>query len=229
MSNSILEGGAEFTIEDFAFLNLQWYDEDIIALHKDSEYKDLPDLLDAIRKRPKTVRASVVRGSGGHLMAKLLLEINDIPQGNLNLVTYNSGGMARAAVAGGIVDYTVIGAEGTESIREFVRPLAIVSDRRNSKWDVPTINEALQPMGITVPILPSSIRGFATSAEFKRNYPERFDKITGAIEKALQNESLLQSLERLAIGSRWTGPEQADVTMNSTFDIVEKYSYLLRL
>ena len=61
MSNSILEGGAEFTIEDFAFLNLQWYDEDIIALHKDSEYKDLPDLLDAIRKRPKTVRASVVR------------------------------------------------------------------------------------------------------------------------------------------------------------------------
>jgi len=111
LSNTILEGNADFTIEDFAYLNFQWYDEDIIALNKDSEYKDLPDLLEAIRTRPKTVRASVVSGSGGHLMAKLLLEVNGIPTENLNLVTYNSGGLARAAVAGGVVDYIVISAE----------------------------------------------------------------------------------------------------------------------
>jgi tripartite-type tricarboxylate transporter receptor subunit TctC/ABC-type molybdate transport system substrate-binding protein len=229
MSNSILEGNAEFTIDDFSYLNFQWFDEDIIALNRDSKYKDLPDLLDAIRTRPKTVRASVVRGSGGHLMAKLLLEVNDIPQENLNLVTYNSGGMARAAVAGGIVDYIVISAEGTESIREYVRPLAIVSDRRNPDWDTPTVNEALQPMGITVPIVPGSIRGYATTAEFKRNYPERFSKIAAALKKALENEQLLETLERSSIGYRWIGPEQSDAMMKSTFSIVENYSYLLRL
>ena len=132
LSNTILEGNADFTIEDFAYLNFQWYDEDIIALNRDSKYRDLPDLLEAIRTQPKTVRASVVSGSGGHLMAKLLLEVNGIPQENLNLVTYNSGGLARAAVAGGVVDYIVISAEGTEGIREYVRPLAILSDRRQS-------------------------------------------------------------------------------------------------
>jgi putative tricarboxylic transport membrane protein len=229
LSNTILEGNADFTIEDFAYLNFQWYDEDIIALNRDSIYKDLPDLLAAIRDRPKTVRAAVVSGSGGHLMAKLLLEVNGIPQENLNLVTYNSGGLARAAVAGGVVDYIVISAQGTEGISEYVRPLAIVSDRRNPKWDAPTLNEALEPMDIRVPVLPGSIRGFAMTAEFKRNYPQRFEKIAEAMERALQNEEVLDILERSAIGSRWTGPEQSEMTMKTTFRIFEDYSYLLKL
>ncbi len=229
LSNTILEGNADFTIEDFAYLNFQWYDEDIIALNKDSKYQDLPELLEAIRSRPKTVRAAVVSGSGGHLMAKLLLEVNGIPQENLNLVTYNSGGLARAAVAGGVVDYIVISAQGTEGIREYIRPLAIVSEQRNPKWDAPTLNEALEPMGISVPVLPGSIRGFATTAEFKRNYPARFNKIAEAIKKALQNQELLDILERSSIGSRWTGPEQSEITMRTTFNIFKNYSYLLKL
>jgi putative tricarboxylic transport membrane protein len=229
LSNTILEGNADFTIADFAYLNFQWFDEDIIALHKDSEYKDLPDLLEAIRARPKTVRASVVSGSGGHLMAKLLLEVNGIPQENLNLVTYNSGGLARAAVAGGVVDYIVVSAEGTESIREYIRPLAIVSEQRNPRWDAPTLNEALEPMGISVPILPGSIRGFATTAEVKRDYPERFDTIVAAMKRALQKEEVLAMLEQSAIGYRWTGPEQSEITMQTTFSIFENYSYLLKL
>ncbi|MCH8136568.1 MAG: tripartite tricarboxylate transporter substrate binding protein [Proteobacteria bacterium] len=229
LSNTILEGNADFTIEDFAYLNFQWYDEDIIALNKDSKYKDLPELLEAIRARPKTVRAAVVRGSGGHLMAKLLLEVSGIPQQNLNLVTYNSGGLARAAVAGGVVDYIGISAEGTEGIREFIRPLAIVSEQRNPKWDAPPLNEALEPMGIRVPILPGSIRGFGTTAEFKRNYPERFNKIAEAIKKALENPELQDILERSSIGSRWTGPEQSEIIMRTTFNIFKDYSYLLQL
>lgn len=229
LSNTILEGNADYGIEDFAHLNFQWFDEDIIAVYKDSKYKDLQELLEAIRAHPKTVRASVVRGSGGHLMAKLLLEVNGIPQENLNLVTYNSGGLARAAVAGGVVDYIVISAEGTEGISEYIRPLAIVSEQRNPKWDAPTLNDALKPMGIRVPILPGSIRGFATTAEFKRNYPQRFDKIAEAFKRALENEELLDILEQSAIGSRWTGPEQSENTMKQTFDIFKNYSYLLKM
>ena len=76
LSNTILEGNADYTIDDFAYLNFQWFDEDLIALNKDSEYTSLPELLEDIRDNPKTVRASVVRGSGGHLMAKLLLELS---------------------------------------------------------------------------------------------------------------------------------------------------------
>jgi tripartite-type tricarboxylate transporter receptor subunit TctC len=229
LSNSILEGNADFTIDDFAYLNFQWFDEDIIALNKDSEYKSLPELLEAIRTKPKTVRASVVRGSAGHLMAKLLLEVNGIPQENLNLVAYNGGGLARAAVAGGVVDYIIISAEGTEGIRDYIRPLAIVSDQRNPIWDAPTLNEALAPMGVSVPILPGTIRGFATTAEFKRNYPQRFTKIVEAIQRALESKELINILDRSAIGARWTGPERSEIMMKETFSIFENYSYLLKM
>ncbi len=226
--NTVLEGNAEYGIEDFAYLNFQWFDEDLIALNKDSELKSLPELLEAIRTKPKTVKASVVRGSAGHLMAKLLLEVNGIPQENLNLVTYNSGGMARAAVAGGVVDFILISAEGSESIREYLRPLAIVSDQRNPRWDVPTINEALIPLGVGTPVLPGSVRGFATSAEFKREYPERFERLSSAIQKALENEELKAMLDDASIGGRWIGPEKAADIMKSAFETFKNYSYLLK-
>lgn len=229
LSNTILEGNADYSIDDFSYINFQWFDEDLIALSNASEYKSLQELLEAIRNNPKTVRASVVRGSAGHLMAKLLLEVNGIPQENLNLVAYNSGGQARAAVAGGVVDFTVISAEGCESIREYITPLAIVSDERNQDWDAPTLNQALDQFGFSAPVLPGSIRGFATTAEFKNNYPQRFDYISAAIERALQNPELQNLLERSDIGGRWVGPVQATEIMNTSFDIFKDYSYLLEL
>ena len=227
LSNTILEGNANYTIDDFAYLNFQWFDEDLIALNKDTPYTSLPELLEAIRTKPKTVKAAVVRGSGGHLMAKLLLELSGIPQENLNLVTYNGGGLARAAVAGGVVDFIVISAPGTESIREYIRPLAIFSHQRSPEWDVPTLNEAMLPTGIEVPILPGSIRGFATSAEFKRLYPARFETLARAIKTALENQELIELLDRGMIGRRWIGPEESERTMRETFGIFKDYSYLL--
>ena len=228
LSNTILEGNAEYTIDDFAYLNFQWFDEDLIALNKDSQYASLPELLEGIRDHPKTVRAAVVRGSGGHLMAKLLLHLSGIPQENLNLVTYNGGGLARAAVAGGVVDFIIISGEGTESISEYVRPLAVFSRQRNPEWDAPTLNEAMASTGIRIPVLPGSIRGYATTAEFKRLYPERFEKLARALETALGNEELIELLDRGSIGRRWIGPEESESTMRETFGIFKDYSYLLK-
>jgi tripartite-type tricarboxylate transporter receptor subunit TctC/ABC-type molybdate transport system substrate-binding protein len=228
LTNTILEGNADYTIDDFAYLNFQWFDEDLIAVNRDSEYRDLPALLEAIRNHPKTVRGSVVRGSGGHLIAKLLLEVSGIPQENLNLVAYNGGGLARAAVAGHVVDFIIISAEGTESIREYVHPLAIVSEARNPEWDAPTLAEAMAPTGIEVPLLPGTIRGLATSAETKRQHPERFKVLAGAVRDALAKEELQQLLERASIGGRWTGPEESERLMRETFRIFEEYGYLLK-
>jgi tripartite-type tricarboxylate transporter receptor subunit TctC len=228
LTNTILEGNADYTIEDFAYLNFQWFDEDLIALNKDSVYTSLPELLEDIREHPKTVRAAVVRGSGGHLMAKLLLEVSGIPQENLNLVTYNGGGLARAAVAGGVVDFIVISAAGTEGIREYVRPLAIVSHQRSQTWDAPTLNEAMAPTGIRVPVLPGSIRGYGTSAEFRRLYPERFETLARALQTALESAELIELLDKASIGRRWVGPEQSEQMMRETFAIFRDYSYLLR-
>ena len=229
LTNTILQGHADYTISDFSYLNFQWFDEDLIAVYKGSGFDNLAQLLEAIRQKPKSIKASVVRGSGGHLMAKLLLELHNIPQKNLNLVTYNSGGQARAAVAGGVVDFIIISAKGSESIREYIRPLAIVSNDYNESWNAPSLNEALRTTGVHAPVLQGTIRGFATTAEFKQRYPERFEFIASAMKRALQNEELKKILLHSSISGRWTGPEESEAIMKANFEAFKIYSYLLKM
>ncbi|SES23667.1 Tripartite-type tricarboxylate transporter, receptor component TctC [Vreelandella subterranea] len=227
LSNTILTGGAQYGIEDFSFINFQWFDLDLIAANKDSGFEDLPSLLDEIRDNPGEVRGSVVQGSAGHLMVRMLLDEAGIPQDNLNLVTYNSGGEARSAVAGGQVHFTSISAEGSEGIREFLTPLAIVNEERIDQWDAPSINEALEPMNLEVPVLQGSMRGFAVTSETERQYPERYEVLSGAIQNALARKEVQDELESSDIGGVWVGPERSNELMRTNFEVFDKYADLL--
>ncbi|WP_447555401.1 Bug family tripartite tricarboxylate transporter substrate binding protein [Vreelandella sp. EE22] len=227
LTNSILTGGANFSVDDFNYINFQWFDLDLIAANRDSGYEDLPALLEAIRAGDSQVRGAVVQGSAGHLMVRLLLDQAGIPQENLNLVTYNSGGEARSAVAGGQVDFVSISAQGSEGIREFLTPLAIVSDERIDQWDAPTINEALAPMDVEVPVLQGSMRGFAVTSEMEREHPERFETLSSAIQSALARKEVQDHLERNDMGGVWIGPERANELMRENFDVFEQYAHLL--
>src|SRR3546814_19437061 len=88
-----------------------------------------------MKNNPGKPGVNVVPSSAGHITAYRLLEAAGIPAKNLNVVTYESGGKARAAVAGGQVDFTILSAEGSEGIRDMVRPLAIVRDTPPKDWE----------------------------------------------------------------------------------------------
>ena len=79
-----------------------------------------------------------------------------------------------------------------------------------------------------MPVLPGTIRGLATSAETKRQYPERFEILANAVRRALENEELAELLEHASIGGRWVGPDESERLMRETFAIFEEYGYLLR-
>ncbi|MCA0849806.1 tripartite tricarboxylate transporter substrate-binding protein [Salipiger thiooxidans] len=224
---SVLSGQADFTVSDFAYLNFQWFDFDLIATSVGSEYQSLAQLVTAIRDNPGKVRGAVVQGSAGHLIARLILEKAGIPQENLNLVTYNSGGDARTAVAGGQVDFFVIGAEGSEGVREMLRPLAIVDSERNAEWDVPSVNEALAEIGVEIPLIPGAIRGFAVSATTRTENPEIFDALVTSLQNVLSRKDVQEDLAQRNIGSVWTGPERAEAMMAESLKLFETYSYLL--
>ncbi len=227
LTNTILNGGAEYEIDDFSYINLQWFDLDLIAANEDAGYEDLPSLLESIRENPGEVRASVVQGSAGHMMVRLLLQEAGIPQDSLNLVTYSSGGEARSAVAGGQVDFTSISAQGSEGIREFLTPLAIVNDERIDQWDVPTVNEALEPLDLEVPVLQGSMRGFAVTAETERQYPERYEVLAEAIQNTLARKDVQEHLSSNDIGGVWVGPERSNELMKTNFEVFKKYADLL--
>ncbi|WP_138467309.1 tripartite tricarboxylate transporter substrate binding protein [Poseidonocella sp. HB161398] len=227
LNTAVLTGQADFTIEDFAYLNFQWFDFDLVATSADSRFSSLAELVSEIRDAPGKVRAAVVQGSAGHLITKLMLERAGIPQENLNLVTYNSGGDARTAVAGGQVDFFVIGAEGSEGVREMIRPLAIVDSRRHGEWDAPPLNEALAPLGIEMPLIPGAIRGFAVSAAARTESPEAWDRLVAAFQNVLSRKDVQEDLAARNIGSVWIGPERAAEMMKDSYQTFATYGYLL--
>ncbi|MDR5907179.1 tripartite tricarboxylate transporter substrate binding protein [Franzmannia qiaohouensis] len=227
LPNAIVANGADFSIEDFSFVNIQWFDMDIIAANRDAGYEDLAALIENIRKNPGQVRGAVIQGSAGHLTTRMLLDEMDIPQENLNLVTYQNGGEARSAVAGGQVDFIAISAQGSEGIREFLTPLAIVNDERVSQWDAPALNEALASLNIEVPVFQGSMRGLAVSSEFERQHPERFEKLSNAIQSTLARKDVQEHLESNDIGGVWVGPERANALMRENYETFEKYAHLL--
>lgn len=228
LANTILTGGAKYSMDDFDFINIQWFDFELLALNKNSKYNSLVEVLNAIKNNPGEIKASVVQGSGGHLILKLLLDRYGIPQDNLNLVTYNSGGKARTAVAGGQVDLIAISAQGSESIREFIKPIAILKDKRMKQWDAPTVNEAVAELGIKVPVYSGSMRGFAVSDKMKEKYPERYKTLTEAMQRTLATKDVQKFLSKSDIGYTWTGPEKSNELIKESYEIFKKYSHLLK-
>lgn len=226
LANNIVHQGAPFTLDDFAFINGQWSDWDIIAVNKDRDIETMADMINAIRDNPGEYSVSVVPGSAGQLTTYLLLEAMGLDESALNIVTYESGGAARAAVAGGQVDFTILGGEGSEGIREMIRPLAVVRESPAPGWDAPPVNEALAEVGLEIPVLSGSIRGLAADAQFREDYPERFDKLVAAYEATMQNPEFIAHLEANDIGADWMGPEKTTEVVKRNFEVIQQYKDL---
>lgn len=225
--STILLNDAEYSLDDFSFVNLQNFDKDIIVANKDAGYERLADLIQAAQEGEEPIRGALVQSSSGQLMTKVLMDELEIPKDNINLVTYTSGGEARTAVAGGQVDFLIIAARGTESIAEFVTPLAIVSQEREPEWNVPTINEALDTLGAEVPVIEGAMRGIAVTKEFERQYPDRFEKLSEAVQNVLARKDVQDHLEQNDIGGVWVGPEVSTRMMQESYESFEEYTELL--
>jgi tripartite-type tricarboxylate transporter receptor subunit TctC len=226
LANSIIQGGAKYKLDDFAYINGQWSDWDIILVNKDRPYKTLVEFLEAVRTEPKKHSVSVVPNSSGHLHALLLTDSVGIPRDSLNIVTYESGGAGRAAVAGGQVDITIQAGEGSEGIREFTRPLAVIRETKVAEWDAPTIDEALKPLGKTMPQISGSIRGLAVRKEVKDQHPDRWQKLIDAYQKTLAKKDVQKFFKESAIGADWLGPEKTTQIVLQNYEILVKYKDL---
>ncbi|MDS1138058.1 Bug family tripartite tricarboxylate transporter substrate binding protein [Nitratireductor indicus] len=223
ISNAILELDAEYSLDDFAFVNGQWTDIDLFAMNKDLPYGSLDEFMKAAKENPGKMKISVVPGSTGYINTLLVLEAYGISEDDVNIVTYESGSAARTAAAGGQVDLTVLGADGTVPIAEYIKPLAVAGDDRLPEWDAPTVNEALEPLGVKVPSLVGSMRGIAAHASFKEKYPERFEKFAAAYKAALADADFAADLKKQKIGAEWLGPERTTQIITSNFDILKRF------
>lgn len=226
LPNTIVNQNARYNINDFAFINAQWFDFEMIVTHKDSAYTSIVQILNIIKENPGRMSAAVVQGSGGHILIRMLMDQYDIPMENLNLVTFGSGSRARAAICGGQVDFIAISAMGSEAIREFIRPVAVVKETKSRAWDAPPINEALKPLGISIPIIRGSVRGFAVSMEVKEKYPQRFKRLSDALENTLARKEVQKFLKASRICGVWLGHENTQEMMDKAYEAFKEYNSL---
>jgi tripartite-type tricarboxylate transporter receptor subunit TctC len=225
---NILVTGAKYTLDDFAFINAQWTDYTLLAVPNDKPYRTLGDLIDAIKANPGKISVSVTFGSVGQVTTMALLEALGLPSDAVRVVTFDGGGATRMALAGGQVDFSIEQAEGAETIKTLIRPLAVFLDRRVDMFDAPPINEALQRYHVTVPIISGSIRTLVAPEAFRTGHPRDFATLVAAYQKTLDMPEFKAWLATNRMGDDWVGPGRTHELMQANFEALRKYQRFLK-
>jgi len=220
MSAGVVLQNAKFSMDDFAVINFQQFDPITVAVHEESKYKTFQDLVDDIKARPGQVKCGLIYGGAPHLGALVLKERLGL---NYKDVTYDSGNGYRTALLGQHVDFIVSNANGDRAIKGKARVLAVADDQRSVIWpDAPTFNELLKVNDF--PKL-GSARFVATHSEFKKNYPERFNKLVETYKKAFEDPEYVKL--RAANGedtvSAYRGPEASDKMNKELHSLLVRY------
>ena len=223
MGTNILLTHARYTLDSFAFVNNQWNDTPVVLTNKERPYKTFDDLVQAIRKQPGKLTAGATFGSSGQIGTALLMDTLKLPRNAVRLVTFDSGGGVRSALAGNQVDFAIENSEGSETVRDFLRPLAVIDDERLAEWDAPPINEALKPYAVTMPIISGSLRGLVAPAGFKSKHPEDWAKLVDVYQKLLAGPEYSKFLKDNNMGRAWYGPDKSTAQVKESFAVVEKY------
>jgi tripartite-type tricarboxylate transporter receptor subunit TctC len=224
---AVLRKDTNFTMNDLDYLNIQSYGFDIVAVNSESDISSLSELFLSIKNHKKKFKIAVVENSNGYLLLKLMFEIMNISIEDVEIHRYNSGGNARKSIASGKMDVSVISSKRTEFIREYITPLAIYAQERQTEWDIPTVNEALISLGFQVPHVPDYMRGFAVQKSLKEQYPYRYKKLYNVFMLLMAKKSVQRDLKKNKVGGTWTGKENSTQSLYKAYNIFKKYSYLL--
>ena len=139
-------GSSDITYEQFTPIALFNIDATAILVNEQSPYKNLQQLIDAIKKNPGSLKMATPVGAGHHLAFSSLLDKLQINPNNVNTVPVTGGAVILPELAANGVDIgpsTLPESVGMIEAKR-VRPLATLSRERSSAFpDVPTVKEAV--------------------------------------------------------------------------------------
>jgi putative tricarboxylic transport membrane protein len=201
---SIYLQNATYKLEDFTMINLPSRDYTLAATSTDSELTSMADVIAKLKEDPTSLSIGVQPASADYANMMLTMQAAGIDPTQLRIVTYDGGGPARNATAGGQVDVGFVGGEGFLPLKDKIKPLAIYAAEAPEWWpDAPTIADA----GITQDFVEGSQRGWAVATKLKEEQPEIYAKLAGAIERASKNPEAIAALEKQELSTTWYGEE----------------------
>jgi len=224
LANAILVGGAPVKWEDFSFLNAQWNDYAIWAVHKDSPYQTFQELAEAM-KEPGKVSSGIIYGNGGHLQTLLAMQALDIPEANVRFVTYDGGAPLRTALAGNQIDFEVLAARGAASVMDSLRVLSVVNESDPDNIGAPSLNAALGELGAEPqPIIGGNITGLIVPSALQSEHPERYNRLVAAYEAVVTSDAYKTAASEAGVGADWVGPEASQEMVDGAYRALSELS-----
>ena len=172
-------GAAPIGAEEFIGITRAQNDMWMIAVHKDSPYASIGDLISDANKNPGSIQwAGFEIGTDPHMIA---YELSKKAGFDLEWIPYDSGGAVVTSLLG---KHHQAGITATSVLRPHleegsIKPLAVASDVRSNIYpDVPTLKEAGYDVDLT------QWRGILA----RKGIPqERLDRLYDAFNKAMQD------------------------------------------
>lgn len=198
----------EVNLDDLAIINVQEIEPPILVARPGTGWRNLDDMIHAIRRSPEKYRFGLGNSAGGGpLLTSALLD-------NLNLdvvrANYPSGGKARKAFAKGEVEFTAGSLNALRKLGDAVTPLAVFAPRRLRAWpEVPTIQEALGSEADHA-VTGAVYRFIAVHRTFAEEQPEAYTRLVDAFRRmTLEDQSFLKNANTRGVGAQWFGPIQS--------------------
>lgn len=200
-----------YTPSHVRWLAVLGMDYGVVAVQRDSPYKTLGQLLNALRSNPN----SIVFGAGGSIgsqdwmKAALLARAAGVGHKVMRFVAFEGGGEALTALSGNHVQ--VLAGDAAEVGRQMeqglaVRVLAVLADKRlGGRWaHVPTAKE--QGFDIQWPILRGLYMGPGVSDHDYREWSD-------ALAKAMARPSVARELAHAGMERGWIAGPALDLTI----------------
>lgn len=189
-----------YTPADFSWIALNQIDPYILAVHADSPYKSLKDLVEAAKggQRVKIGGYGAV-GASHNIAVQILADKADMP---VTWVSYPGSGDAATAVLGKHIDAVSINPGGTLAFVAAgrIKILGVMSDSRVSSLpDVPTYAEA----GYDVDTSWKQIRGLYGPKDMPEDIQK---KLADGFRKAMETPRFKEYMKRSALEAGDLGP-----------------------
>jgi tripartite-type tricarboxylate transporter receptor subunit TctC len=219
---------ANFSLDDFTFVNGQWTDYSSLIVNKDRPWRTAKELLDAIRANPGKISTGVDFGSVGHIETLAMLDSLGLKPNALRFVTFDGSGAMHAALAGGQLDFYIGQSESNLTIKDYVRTLAVFLDHPAPGVDAPPINDVLKAYNASVPLMAGSTRTFVFPSAFKLKHPAEYAKFVTAYRATLDSPEFKKFLHDNQMAGDWVGEERTTEMIRQQFEVLKKYKDLLK-
>jgi tripartite-type tricarboxylate transporter receptor subunit TctC len=212
--------GAPYSINDFEVFAITNIDPYVLNSQKDAPWKDLTEMIEYVRANPNKVKLGYAGGLGDMALG-VIQSTFDI---KFAAVKYDGGAAGRAAFLGGHLDL-FFGPASDPALKDVSNALAVFSSVKNPHWpDALTVNEIVKPKyGKTLPDI-ISIKGLLSSAAFKKEYPDRWQKVYDALYKVSQSEDYKKAIKDAGIVDEtvWIAGEDAKKILTEQDGIVKQ-------